>query len=111
MSRYSHTVELVTGDNLPILQFVVKDAETDTAVNLISAAAILRVRAVGSTTPTGAVNCTITDPGNGVITATFGADFFPVAGMYEAEVEITFPGGSIQTVYEFIRLKVRSQIA
>jgi hypothetical protein len=111
MTRYSHTVELVTGDNLPVLQFTLKDAETDTAINLLSASAILRVRPVGSSTPTGAITCVITDPGNGVITATFGADFFPVAGTYEAEVEVTFPGGSVQTVYEFVRLKVRSQIA
>lgn len=111
MSRYSHTVELVTGDNRPTLEFTVKDAETDTAVNLLNCSVLFRVRPVGSTTPTGSISCTVTNAGSGIVSASFAADFFPAAGTYEGELEITFPGGNIQTVYEFIRLRVRSQIA
>jgi hypothetical protein len=111
MSRYSHTIELVTGDNLPTLEFTIKDAETDTPVNLSGCTVLFRVRPVGITTPTGAISCTVINAGLGVVSAAFGASFFPSAGTYEGELEITFPGSNVQTVYEFIRLKVRSQIA
>lgn len=118
---YSDTVNMVTGDTLPQLNFSLKDSSTAASgkqldefdsttwapLALNGASVILRVRAVGSTTILKTVTCSLVGGGSsGQVTADLTA--FDQAGTYEGELEITFSGGGKQTVYDLIKFKVRS---
>ena len=118
---YSDTVNMVTGDTLPQLNFSLKDSSTAASgkqldefdsttwapLALNGASVILRVRAVGSTTILKTVTCSLVGDGSsGQVTAD-GTDVAQ-AGTYEGELEITFSGGGKQTVYDLIKFKVRS---
>jgi hypothetical protein len=78
---------------------------------LTGATVLLKFRAVGSTDLQATVTGTITDGPNGQVT------FYPStspemlqgdAGDYEGEIEITFSDGTIQTVYDVLKFKVRA---
>ena len=118
---YSDTVNMVTGDTLPQLNFSLKDSSTAASgkqldefdsttwapLALNGASVTLRVRAVGSTTVLKTVTCSLVGDGSsGQVTADLTA--FDQAGTYEGELEITFSGGGKQTVYDLIKFKVRS---
>ena len=118
---YSDTVNMVTGDTLPQLNFSLKDSSTAASgkqldefdsttwapLALNGASVTLRVRAVGSTTILKTVTCSLVGDGSsGQVTADLTA--FDQAGTYEGELEITFSGGGKQTVYDLIKFKVRS---
>jgi hypothetical protein len=119
---YSDTLNLVTGDTLPELTFTLKDSNTAAAgrvldpnddatwapVDLTGAAAKLRIRALGSTTVKSTLTCTISDPTAGKVITDFPEGTLDTAGTFEAELEITFASGGIQTVNDLIKLKVRS---
>lgn len=119
---YSETINLVTGDTLPELTFALKDSNSaaegrtldennsDTwgAVQLQGATVILRMREVGSTTVKAALTCQIVDPVQGLVTTDFPEGTLDKAGIFEGELELTFPGGGKQTVNDLIKFKVRS---
>jgi len=120
---YSDTLNLVTGDTLPELNFTLKDSNTAAAgqvldennpdtwatVDLTGASVKLRIRELGSTTVKAALTCIIAPPAtDGKVQTDFPAGTLDTAGIFEAELEITFPGGGIQTVNDLIKLKVRS---
>lgn len=119
---YSTTLELVSGDSLPLLTITLRDSnkaaegvsldENDQAtwapIDITDADILMKVRAVGSTTLTDTVEGTIVDAAAGKAAFVFGEDTFETAGIYEAEIEITFPGGGIQTVQDMIKFKVRA---
>lgn len=119
---YSDTLNLVTGDTLPELTFTLKnshlaasgqilDAEDSTtwaAINVTGASVRLRLREVGSTTITSTLTCSLTNPSLGKVATNFPAGTLSTAGVYEGEIEITFNNGGVQTVYDLIKLKVRS---
>lgn len=119
---YSDTLNLVTGDTLPELTFTLKDSNTAAAgrvldpnddvtwapVDLTGASAKLRIRALGSTTVKSTLTCTVSDPTNGKVITDFPEGTLDTAGTFEAELEITFANGGIQTVNDLIKLKVRS---
>jgi hypothetical protein len=104
-------IKLVQDDTRPALVCTITDDTTGTAVSLVGASALLKFRAVGSTTLQATVTGSITDGPNGQIT------FYPStapsmltgdAGDYEGEIQITFSDGTIQTVYDLLKFKVRS---
>jgi hypothetical protein len=119
---YSDTLNLVTGDTLPELTFTLKDSNTAAAgrtldpnddstwapVDLTNASAKLRIRALGSTTVKSTLTCTVSDPTAGKVVTDFPEGTLDTAGTFEAELEITFANGGIQTVNDLIKLKVRS---
>jgi hypothetical protein len=119
---YSDTLNLVTGDTLPELTFTLKDSNTAASgrvldpnddatwapVDLTGAAAKLRIRALGSTTVKSTLTCTISDPTAGKVITDVPEGTLDTAGTFEAELEITFASGGIQTVNDLIKLKVRS---
>ena len=119
---YLQTIKLVTGDTLPDLRFVLKDAsqaadgmtydENDSStwapIDLTDASTKLRIRAIGSTTITKELNGVISDPTNGVTIFPFTGSPFTTDGLFEGEVETTFSDGSIQTMYDLVKFKVRS---
>jgi len=119
---YSQTLNLVTGDTLPELTFTLKDsqsaapgktlAENDSdtwaPISIVGGAVKLRIRELGSTTVKSTLTCSITDGTNGKVATNFPVGTLDTAGTFEAELEITFANGGRQTVYDLIKLKVRS---
>jgi len=120
---YSDTLNLVTGDTLPELTFTLKDSNTAAAgqvldpnndatwavVDLTGASVKLRIRELGSATVKATLTCIIAPPAtDGKVQTDFPTGTLDTAGIFEAELEITFPGGGIQTVNDLIKLKVRS---
>lgn len=119
---YSQTLNLVTGDTLPELTFTLKDSQeaasgsildsedssTWAPINVTGATVRLRIRELGSSTVKSTLTCTITDGANGKVATNFPTGTLDTAGTFEGELEITFSNGGIQTVYDLIKLKVRS---
>lgn len=119
---YSTTLELVSGDSLPLLTITLRDSNlaapgstldendqtTWAPIDITGADILLKIRAVNSTTLVDSVEGTIVDATEGKVAFVFGEDTFAEAGVYEAEVEITFSGGGVQTVQDLIKFKVRA---
>jgi hypothetical protein len=68
----------------------------------------LRLRELGSTAVKSTLTCAITDGSAGKVATDFPTGTLDTAGTFEGEIEITFSGGGIQTVYDLIKFKVRS---
>lgn len=119
---YSQTINLVTGDTLPELTFTLRDSNTAASgqtldsnnsatwapINVSGATVRLRLRELGSTTVKSTLTCTVTDGDAGKVATNFPVGTLDKAGTFEGEIEITFAGGGIQTVYDLIKFKVRS---
>ena len=119
---YSQTLNLVTGDTLPELTFTLKDSQeaatgsildsedssTWAPINVTGATVRLRIRELGSSTVKSTLTCTVTDGANGKVATNFPVGTLDTAGTFEGELEITFASGGIQTVYDLVKLKVRS---
>lgn len=119
---YFQTVNLVAGDTLPELTFELKDSNTavdsntelnpeDSSTwapltNLSGATAKLRIRELGSTTVKATLTCLVNASDSKVAT-NFPAGTLDTAGTYEGELEITYAGGGVQTLYDLVKLKVR----
>ena len=119
---YSQTINLVTGDTLPELTFTLKDSQSAASgktldandsstwapINVSGGTVKLRIRELGSTTVKSTLTCTVTDGTNGKVATNFPTGTLDTAGTFEGEIEITFSNGGRQTVYDLIKLKVRS---
>ena len=120
---YSETIYLVQGDTLPQLKLTIRDQNTAAAgatldpedettwakIDLTSATVRMRVREVGGTSVKGTLVGNLTDPTNGEVVFLFDSDTLDTSGTFEAEVEYEASNGSIQTVYDLIKLQVREQ--
>lgn len=120
---YSETIYLVQGDTLPQLKITIRDQNTAAPgktldpedqstwakVDLTGATVRLKVREVGGTTIKDTLTGNLTDAINGEVVFLFDADTLDTSGTFEAEIEYTASNGSIQTVYDLIRLQVREQ--
>lgn len=119
---YSETINLVAGDTLPELTFALKDSKSAATgktldsndsstwqpISISGATVRLRLRELGSTTVSSTMTCTVTDGANGRCATNFPTGTLTKAGTFEGEIEIVFASGGIQTVYDLIKLKVRS---
>lgn len=119
---YSETLNLVQGDTLPELTFTLKDSNTAASgltldpnnsatwapIDVTGAQVRLRLRELGTTTIKSTLLCTISDGQNGKVITDFPAGTLDTAGTFEGEIEITFSSGGIQTVYDLVKFKVRS---
>ena len=54
------------------------------------------------------MTCTLTNAASGEVATNFPAGTLDTAGVFEGELEITFSDGGVQTVYDLIKIKVRS---
>lgn len=43
----------------------------------------------------------------GVVTFAFSTNLDNLSGYYEGEIEVTYPGGATETVYELVRFQIR----
>lgn len=119
---YSETLNLVQGDTLPELTFTLKDSNTAASgltldpnnsatwspIDVTGAQVRLRLRELGSTTVKSTLLCTVSDGIGGKVITDFPAGTLDTAGTFEGEIEITFASGGIQTVYDLVKFKVRS---
>jgi hypothetical protein len=119
-------IKLVHGDTKPALVVSLTDATSGGALGLNGATVKLYFRAVGQTTILATVTAQLL-PGivlsDGTINSaspynTLGSggrcqfnwgatDLNQDAGDYEGEIEITYPDGTIQTVYDLLKFKLR----
>jgi hypothetical protein len=119
---YSDTISLVVGDTLPEVTVTLRDsnkaasgqtldAEDPTTwdpIDLTGATVRMRIRKVGSTTVTSTLTMTVLSPAtDGKATTNFPSGTLSEAGVFEAEVEVTYSGGGKQTVNDLLKLKIR----
>jgi hypothetical protein len=118
---YSATIPLVEGDTLPVLYLNLKDSNSAATgqildesdpntwqpIDLTGATVRLKIREVGSTTIKTTITGSVTDAVNGRVAFQWTSQALDAAGVYEAEIEME-NGSGIQTVYDLIKLRVRS---
>lgn len=119
-------IKLVQGDTKPYIVVSLTDESTGDPIDVSSGVTALKFRATGSDTilfsvpgikiagklnADGTVTSTGTyaTPGKGgrVQFAWRDGDLNQSAGDYEGEIEITYSDGSIQTVYDLLKFKIR----
>lgn len=103
-------IKLVQGDTKPALVCNITDEITGNAIALTGATVLLKFRAVGSTDLTATVTGSVTNGPNGQVAfypASAPAMLLGEAGDYEGEIQITFTDGTIQTVYDLLKFKLR----
>lgn len=103
-------IKLVQGDTRPTLVCAITDDTTNSPVNITGATIVLKFRAAGSTTLTATVPGVVANGATGQVL--FSPASAPemlqgLPGDYEGEIEITFPDGQIQTVFDTLRFKMR----
>jgi hypothetical protein len=120
-------IRLVEGDTRPRLVFTLKDKDGD-VIDVSAATVKFKMRPLGSTVLKAEVICTklsgltgedgtidYTAPYNaagvgGRIRVDWGSTDLDTAGRYEAEIEITYNDGTVQTVYETIGITIRGDM-
>ena len=103
-------IKLVQGDTRPTLVCTLTDDSSGDAINITGATVRLKFRQVGSTTLKDTIIGTVTSGEGGVVTFTWGSDALDgPPGEYEGEIEIVFSDNSIQTVYDLLKFKLRSE--
>jgi len=119
---YSDTLKLVAGDTLPELTLTLRDSNAAAAgqtldannsatwapIDVTGATVRLRLRELGSTTVKSTLTCSITNGTGGKVATDFPTGTLDAAGTFEGEIEITFASGGVQTVYDLLKLQVRS---
>ena len=106
----SSVIKLVQGDTRPALVCTITDTNTGDVVDLTGASAVLKFRAYNATTLTATLTGTITNPTGGVVEFYWASQPTSLSGnqgQYEGEIEITFPDGQIQTVFETLNFYLR----
>ena len=102
-------IKLIQGDvSRPQVQATLTNEVTETVINITGATAVMKFRQVGATTLQDTITGTIPLGTDGIIE-------FPMtalamsgsAGDYEGEIQVTFSDGSIQTVYDLLKFKMR----
>lgn len=121
---YSDTIKLVQGDNLPGIQFRIrnkkvgfegqyldeKDSNTWAYVDLSEASASASIREIGSDVIIDRVPLMLLDALTGsVILPLALTTFQSIEGSYELEATVSFTTLGQQTVYDFLRLNVRER--
>lgn len=119
-------IKLVQGDTKPYIVVSLTDESTGNVIDVSAATTVMKFRATGNeqvltTVPgikiIGKVNAdgTITSTGDFAVAGKGGRVQFVWApgdldrppGDYEGEIEITYADGSIQTVYDLLKFKIR----
>jgi hypothetical protein len=120
-------IRLVEGDTRPRPIFTLRDKQGD-PINLSGSTVLFKMRKLGETVLKSEVSCTIlsgllledgtvdyTTPYDvagigGRIRVDWDADDLDASGRYEAEIEITYNDGTVQTVYDKISITIREDM-
>lgn len=103
-------IKLVRNDTRPALVCTITDANTGDSVNLTGCTCLFKFRLVNTTTLIATLTGTVTNAVNGVVEFYWASNPTSLAGLpgqYEGEIEITFPDGQKQTVYDTLNFVVR----
>ena len=120
---YSHTLDLVQGDTNPQLTLTLRDANeaapgkkldpdnrgTWAKIDLTGGIVMLLVREVGTETVKEVLPGVLTDAPNGQVTFLITDTVFDQPGTYEGEIEFTDNVDRTQTVFDFLRFRIRPQ--
>jgi hypothetical protein len=103
-------IRLVQGDTRPALVVTLTDSFTNEPINVGGATVRLKFRAAGSETLQATIFGAVTDGPAGRVV--FHWSEYPTSlngdpGDYQGEIEITFADGTIQTVYDTLKFKLR----
>jgi hypothetical protein len=103
-------IKLVQGDTRPEMEITIYDGLTGNAIDITGSTVRLKFRELGSEIVRSTLVGSNVYPQEGVVVFSWADD--PNAldgepGPYEAEIEITFPDNSIQTVYDPLKFYVR----
>jgi hypothetical protein len=103
-------IRLVRNDTRPAIVCTITDDKTGAPIDITSAVVRLKFRAAGMESLTATVVGAVTNGPQGQVV------FYPASapemlqgepGDYQGEIEITFPDGQIQTVYDLLRFGIR----
>lgn len=106
-------IKLVRGDTRPQVKVTLTDDTTGDPVDITGATCRLKFRAVGSTTLIDTLTGYVLDGVNGVVVFSWNSNTLATlaAGDYEGEVEVTFASNQgVQTVYDFLKFKLREDM-
>ena len=105
-------IKLVRNDTLPRLKVTIFDYETQQPVDLHGCLVKMKIREPGADALKATlVGVLLGSPESGVdgeVEFAFGPTDLDTDGSYEAEYEVTFPDGRIQTVYDVDKLTIRA---
>lgn len=105
----SDIIKLVQGDTLPTVTVTLTDEFTGVAVDLTGATVVVKFRASGTTTVLTTLACAIVGAAAGIFSFSFPSPALDVEpGLYEGEIQVTFSGGEIQSVYDVLKFRVRA---
>lgn len=99
-------------DTSPALQATLKDSN-DTAIDLSSAAVQFHMRKIGSTSAKIDRAATISDADSGIVYYQWQAGDTDTIGSFEAEFQVTFVGGEIETFpnNRYIQIEITNEIS
>jgi len=104
-------IKLVKGDELPLIQLTLNDDVANTPLDLSASttSVSIKFRATGTTTVSTTISCAkTTDGSDGKVQFNFTSGVLDVdEGSYEGEIIVNF-NGSIHTVYDLLKFRVRS---
>ena len=102
-------IYLVQGDvSRPQVEATITDENTDAAVDITGATVVMKFRMVGSTTLQDTIVGTVTSGIGGVCVFQMTAlSMSGEPGNYEGEIQVTFAGGGVQTVYDTLKFRMR----
>lgn len=102
--------KFVSGDTAPQIELTLT-REDSSVVDLTDATVYAHIRAMGSPVVTLSKTCVITDAENGLAVLVWQeGDLDLAAGTYQAEIEVEFDSGEVETVYELLQLQIREQL-
>ena len=104
------TYLLVKNDNKPQIKARLTQQDTGGVANFAGGSARLRFRKKGTTTVlfTLLASDSGTNFANGIAVFQFGATDLAIdAGQYEGEIEVTYSGGDVESVFEILDFVVR----
>ena len=121
---YYETINLVARDTKPEVNLTLKDSNTAAAgltldpddsstwapIDITNPSIKVKFRALGSSSVLDTMTCTKVVPyTDGACYMPWNADTLDVsAGTYEGEIEITYTNGSIWTIFDRLKFKVRA---
>lgn len=104
----SDIIKLVQGDTLPTVTVTLTDEFTGIAVDITGATVVVKFRLTGTEIVLSTLATVIVGAAAGIFSFTFPAPALDVdPGLYEGEIQVTFAGGAIQSVYDPLKFRVR----
>jgi Rib/alpha/Esp surface antigen-like repeat protein len=105
------TFHIKQNDTVPSIRAELQNGSGD-AVDLINATVRFHMRAIGSTTATIDADASVVNEPQGIVQYDWVAEDTATIGSYQAEFEVTYPDGTIETFPNdgYIRVKITDDI-